>query len=123
MKTAYYYLYYRIYSLWKKMPGKDHAFSAMAAQSLLFLFNFISIIGYFRIIKSSNITMYKMPLIFFAIMVLVINYFIFIHKQRYEKIETLFIKENKKQKVIGSIIVIVYVFLTFVFLFWVLFNK
>ena len=42
MKTAYYYLYYSIYTLWKKMPGKDHAFIAMAALCLLIGFNLIS---------------------------------------------------------------------------------
>ena len=124
MKTIYYYLFYRIYSLWKKMPGRDHAFLAMVALSLLILYNFITIIGYLNFINSSNINKYKTPLIVFAILVIAINYFIFIFKNKYVTIEAEFINESEKQKFISSIVVLIYVFLTFVFLFWVLFfNK
>lgn len=105
------------------MPGNDNAFSAMAALSLLILFNIASIIGYFNLINILNLEKYKKSLIVFAIMVLVINYLIFIHKKKYEKIETKFINENKAQKKISSFITLIYVFLTFIFLFWVLFNK
>jgi len=106
------------------MPGRDHAFLAMVALTLLILYNFISIIGYLNFINSSNIDKYKTPLIVFAIMVLAINYFIFIFKDKYVKIEAEFINESEKQKCISSIIVLIYVFLTFVILFWVLFfNK
>ena len=103
------------------MPGSDNAFSAMIALSLLILFNIATIIGYFKLINSSNIEKYKKLLIVFAIIVLVINYLIFINKKRYKKIETKFINESSKQKRNSSIVVIIYVLLTFIFLFWVLF--
>jgi hypothetical protein len=105
------------------MPGKDHAFSAMAALSLLILFNCATIIGYFQLLDNSNIEKYKIPLFLFAIFVLVINYSIFIHKKKFEKIKIKFAKATKKQQLIGSIGVIAYVFVTFFLLFLVLFYK
>jgi hypothetical protein len=105
------------------MPGRDHAFSAMAAVSLLILFNIATIIGYFSLFNISNVEKYKIPLFVFAITVLVINYYVFIHKKKFEKIEAIFINESKEQKRTNSVIVIAYVLLTFIFLFWVLINK
>jgi len=123
MKTAYYYLYYRIYSLWKKMPGRDYEFSAMTALSLLIIFNISSLIAYFRLLKSYSFQQVKIPLIISAVLILVVNYFIFIYKDNYIEIEKSFINETQKQKKIRSIPVLIYVFLTFFFLFWVLYNK
>jgi len=105
------------------MRGTDNAFSAMTALSLLILFNIATLLGYFELIDDSNIEKFKKPLIVFAIMILVINYFIFIHKNRFEKIANKFVNETKEQKRNSSIIAIAYAILTFVFLFLVLFFK
>ncbi len=123
MKTVYYYLYYRIYSLWKKMPGRDYAFSAMAALSLLLVFNIATVIVYFRLLKNFTYQQVKIPVILSVALILVANYFIFVYKDKYIEIEKRFINRIEKQKKLRSIAIISYVFLTFVFLFWVLFNK
>jgi cytochrome c biogenesis protein CcdA len=123
MKTAYYYLYYRIYSLWKKMPGRDYAFSAMTALSLLMIFNIATFIIYFRLLKYYSIQQVKIPVILSVVLILIVNYFIFIFKDKFLEIEKRFICESEKHKKLKSIPIIIYVFLTFIFLFWVLFNK
>jgi hypothetical protein len=123
MKAAYYYLYYRIYSLWKKMPGRDYAFSAMTALSLLIVFNIAVLIVYFRLLKNYSFQQVKIPTILSTVLILVVNYFIFMYKDNYIEIEKSFINETQKQKKIRSIPILIYVFLTFIFLFWVLFNQ
>ena len=105
------------------MPGQDNAFTAMAALSLLILFNIATIVGYLKVFDSSNIKNFKAFIFSFAIMVLVINYLVFIHKKRYEKIETKFISESQKQRKARSFIVLTYILLTFILLLCVLFNN
>jgi len=112
MKTAYYYLYYRIYSFWKRMPGKDHAFSAMAALCLIICYNIVSLIilvdKYYDIPikKGGNL------IIVFVIILFVSNYFIFIHKARYKKIEGKFKNESKVNMLVSSVGTILFVLFT-----------
>lgn len=123
MKTVYYYLYYRIYSLWKKMPGRDYAFSAMAALSLLLILNIATVIIYFRFLKNFSFQQVRIPVVLSIVLILAANYFIFVYEDKYIEIEKRFNNEVEKQKKLKSGAIIIYVFLTFVFLFWVLFNK
>lgn len=123
MKTVYYYLYYRIYSLWKKMPGRDYAFSAMAGLSLLLILNIATVIIYFRFLKNFSFQQVRIPVVLSIVLILAANYFIFVYEDKYIEIEKRFNNEVEKQKKLKSGAIIIYVFLTFVFLFWVLFNK
>ena len=104
------------------MPGRDHAFSAMSALSLLLIFNIATLLIYFKFFKKFASQQVKIPVILSVVLILIVNYFIFIYKDKYIEIEKRFINEIEKQKKLRSIAIITYVFLTFVFLFWVLFK-
>jgi hypothetical protein len=114
---AYYYLYYRIYSAWIKIKGSDHAFLAMVALSLLLMLNISTLILYFDLLNDMIYDDIRLPIILGVILVLVVNYFVFIYRNKYKKIKKLFMNETKRQKIIGSIIIITYILLTFVLLF------
>lgn len=105
------------------MPGRDYAFSAMAALSLLLILNIATVIIYFRFLKNFSFQQVRIPVVLSIVLILAANYFIFVYEDKYIEIEKRFNNEVEKQKKLKSGAIIIYVFLTFVFLFWVLFNK
>jgi hypothetical protein len=86
------------------MDGTDHAFKAMAALSLLLIWNFITIAIYFDFFDNID----KYTLIFTLISTLVMNYFVFIYNKKYLEIEVLFKNESKSQKTIGGGVILIY---------------
>jgi hypothetical protein len=86
------------------MDGTDHAFKAMAALSLLLIWNFITIAIYFDFFDNID----KYTLIFTLISTLVMNYFVFIYNKKYLEIEVLFKNESKSQKKIGGGVILIY---------------
>lgn len=102
------------------MKGNDHAFLAMVALSLLLMFNISTIVLYFDLLNNMVYQDLRLPIILGVILVLVVNYFVFIYRNKYKKIEKIFKNETKKQRIVGSIIIIIYTILTFVLLFSVL---
>jgi len=112
MKTVYYYLYYRIYSLWKKMPGRDHAFSAMAALCLIIGYNLLSLMILIDSHYDIPINKGKNLVVFLVILLFVSNYFIFVHKERFKKIVERFKNESKNNKIASSIGIIFLVIFT-----------
>lgn len=105
------------------MPGSDHAFSAMAALSLLIIFNIATVIVNFKLFIDFSYQQVKIPVILSVVLILTINYLIFIYKSKYIEIEKRFLNEMRKHKQLRSIAILTYVFLTFIFLFWILFDR
>jgi hypothetical protein len=96
------------------MPGRDHAFSAMAALCLIIGYNLVSIMiladSYYDIPANKG----KGLIIALVVLLFISNYFIFIYKDRYKKIEERFKNESKNNKIASSIAIIFLVFFTVV---------
>lgn len=115
MVRAYYYLFYRLYAFAKWVRTKDAIWTGMLLITALILFNFLTILSYFldmeKLVSFLGSTM-------FAILVVVplgiINYFVLLHKGKSNKIIALFEKESKSQKVISSILTLIYIVATLV---------
>jgi formate hydrogenlyase subunit 3/multisubunit Na+/H+ antiporter MnhD subunit len=103
MKTAYYYLFYRIYVVWKKMPGKDRAFSAMTALCLIIGFNLVSLLILIDSHYDIPTNQGKAYILIMIISLFVANYFIFIFNERFKMIEEKFQNESKGKKIASSI--------------------
>jgi hypothetical protein len=91
--NIYHYLFYGIYSIWKKMPGKDHAFLSMLVLTTLWFLNAVNgIVIYERLtgkkFENTIVLILSIFFLFFSI-----NYYLFVHNKKYIKIE-----ENIKQK-------------------------
>jgi hypothetical protein len=110
----YYYVFYCIYRVWIKMDGTDHAFKAMAALSLILMWNFITIAIYFEVFDNID----KYTFVVTVIGILVINYFVFIHNKKYLEIEELFKNESKAQKKIGGLATLIYAIFSLVIMLW-----
>ena len=110
----YYYLFYKIYRFTQKLGRDDVAFSATVGLTFLLGLNLIVIS--FKLfpatVKSLNEYQYKIPLLIVSGAILIINYFLFVFKKRYEDIEKQFINESKRKKRIGNFIVIAYVIIS-----------
>lgn len=108
MKNLYYLLFVYIYRFSSRIGEKDLPhYMSISIISICVGFNITSILTFFEIkyyptFKNERDFIYLIILYF-------INYFIFIHKHRYVRI----LKENEervsKWKILGSIVVIVYI--------------
>lgn len=114
----YDYLFYKIYKFALKTPSADFAeLSSLISISLLNIMNLISIAkidfeAFFP--ETSNLGSF-IALTFLYLM----NYFLFIFKKRYKKIESKYDATSTKSQKIGSVLVLAYVVLSFIFIFFI----
>lgn len=118
MMNPYNYLYYKLYKFAKKVVTVDATWTAMLLMSALIYFN-ISTIA-FWIIPIEKIIV--LPIWLMAVLIagplILINYFIFIYKDRCKFIIIEYENKSKSEKIWSSIITIVYIILT-----WYLAHK
>ncbi len=105
------YIYYKIFQVHSR--GEDNfvaAFMSVMTISVAFFLNFMIIEGFLiRInIISKFIIQTKFESILFGVIIILINYFIFMRNKKYIKIIKMFENEGKKNKLIGNIIVLLY---------------
>jgi len=94
------------------MPGRDHAFSAMAALCLIIGYNLLSLMILIDSHYDIPINKGKNLVVFLVILLFVSNYFIFVHKERFKKIVERFKNESKNNKIASSIGIIFLVIFT-----------
>ena len=124
IQKFYYYLYYRIYSTWKKNKSYDVAFTSAMVLSSLVLINIICVISLIRIFfLSITFITGKYIITILGLANVLINYFLFVHKNKFLKIEKRFQDETYNQKNARSVYIYLYVTLTFVFIFIVAMLK
>ncbi len=109
--NIYYYLYYRLYKFAKRVGTVDATWTAMLLISCLIGLNIMPAISFLlgHSIFSNN------PKIEGAIIGLIIgciNYYIFIRKDNCKNVIKRFKAETKKQKIISSILSLLYILLT-----------
>ena len=106
----YFFIYYKIYKVILKTPNKDIAeWSSMTAFSLLLLFN----LGYLIIITNIYKTLFVFKNQYFMVLIMILilslNYLLFIRKNRYLKIKKDFSKLSKTKETIFGYLVLLYV--------------
>lgn len=115
MVRIYYYLFYRLYTFAKWTHTGVEEWTAMLFVTALVYFNFMTILSF--LLDIGKVIEFLGPNVF-AIVAMVplalINYFILFHKGKSKRIISLFKKESKLQKVISSILTVMYVVVTLV---------
>ena len=113
MKKAVYYVFYRLFDMHSR--GEDHltgAFMAIFTISLLFWLNIFMVVGLLRKIDVIPIFFSKTAWISFMIFLFIIDYFIFVHHKKYEKIIKMFKDEPRNKKIKNGLLVLLYVLLS-----------
>jgi heme/copper-type cytochrome/quinol oxidase subunit 4 len=113
MKNLYYLLFVYIYRFSSRIGEKDLPhYMSISIISICVGFNITSVLTFFEIKNYPNFSNERDFI--YLIFMYFINYFIFIHKKRYVRI----LQENEKRvtkwKVLGSIIVLVYILVSLV---------
>lgn len=107
------YLFYGIYKITSINYGKEGgAYASFVIVSILLSINAVTIIGSFNklFFYNPNISLITLSLIF-AISLL-FNYMFIIYKLRYKSIVSYF-EERKKKRIIGTVKILAYVFVSF----------
>ncbi len=90
---------------------------AVMTISVVFFANIFTIGAFLRKANILNRFMNRpREAIFLMIVLLFINYFLFMHKKKYLNIKELFDNENRQKRIIGSTIVFLYCFISFILL-------
>jgi len=114
----YYYLFYKIYVFSKKIGKWDIATSAALGLSFLLILNvFLILTNIFGF--SPEIKYYYEIAFLIAGIVLLINYFLFDYKSRYKKVINAFKVESEQSRVVGNILVTIYVIATLISVFFI----
>lgn len=110
--NPYYYLYYRLYKFAKKVSKWDSAWLAAVWIAGLNFFNIAAVV--FWIFPAKKILIFSpwSLSLMVTIPLILMNYFIFIHKGKSNKIIAEYEKESKRQKLWSSILTTVYIVLT-----------
>ena len=113
MINPYYYLYFRLYKFAKKVSAWDSAWLAVVWIAGLNFFNVASVV--FFLFPAKEVLIFQPWTIsaMTTIPLMLINYFIFLHKGKANRIIAKYDNESKTAKVISTILTIVYVLLTF----------
>ncbi len=120
MIRAIYYFYYRLFDMHSR--GEDHvtgAFMALFTSSLPIWLNIFSIIALLRKIDLFPVFFSKTVWLSFMVLLFVVDYFLFVHRKKYEKIIQLFKDEPKAKRRKGSLLVLLYILISVVFFIFV----
>ncbi len=109
----YKYIYYKIYRAYKKSPISDNTneWSTTLLLSAIFIVNLFTILTAFSIFTGKSIFIFKNHHIAIgtSLIILLVNYFCFIHKKRYLEIEKEFSRESNEQRKKGNRYVLLYI--------------
>ena len=114
-KKAVYYIYYRIWDMHSR--GEERSFAAYLAVvtiSILFWLNLFSFIGLLRKIDLIPVFFNKAGSIALGLSWILLDYFLFMHKKKYETIISLFKDESKSKRFRKGLLVLLYVLLSVV---------
>jgi hypothetical protein len=115
MKMKYFYLYYRIYFLFSRgNEGNNGAVLSSLVLSKSLFFNIMAVGGF--MLKFGLIDFFidsKFESVALIMSIFLINLLIFNRNKNYQKIYDLFSNESRRKKIIGSILILLYGFLSF----------
>ncbi len=106
---AYYYFFYHLYKFWEwiSYPKFWSDFKATVSIGVLEVWIFYSILNYYSFITKTQIKLSNTdPLIILMGAVIIgLNYFLFIHTNKWKEYNAKFDKLPKKKNIIGGVIV------------------
>lgn len=109
MKKGYYYIFYKLYKFWEyvsipKFLSDLKAGICIASLEAMFFFSFIV---YYTVITKNSITLsFKKPIIYIpTILIILLNYFSFVHTNQWKTYNREFDKLSKDRNRLGSWIV------------------
>lgn len=109
--NVYYYLFYKLSCFLNKKDNNE--WGVMYALSLLVFINIIILYVFvFRITEANSKGGYKIGILIIGIILFIINYILFLHKNRYKQIVKRYNIESLRRRKIGSFLVILYIVLT-----------
>jgi hypothetical protein len=112
--NTYYYLFYWIYKMTYRTNKDIIEWSSMIALSVLLYLNITSLIIF--LIPKEVVILYKYEVFYgIGLLILIINFFIFIKDRKYLRIVERFKTENKNNFYIKSIFILAYIFLSVYF--------
>lgn len=112
--NTYYYLFYWIYKMTYRTNKDIIEWSSMIALSVLLYLNITSLIIF--LIPKEVVILYKYEVFYgIGLLILIINFFIFIKDRKYLRIVERFKTENKNHFYIKSIFILAYIFLSVYF--------
>jgi len=124
MVNIYYYTYYKLYQFTSKTNKGVVEWTSMIFLCTLLNMNLFSVLIYLNFENTGLVKNYGkyLGLMFFLILfiTLFINYSLFLRGKRYLKIIKDYSRESKIQKVIGSVLIFLYIIFSFFFLFHVI---
>ncbi len=116
--NLYYYLFYKISRFLNKKGNNE--WGVMYAFSLLIGCNIgLIYIKVLPVTKENFNTGFKTILIVILIVLFIINYILFLHKNKYKYIVKRYENETLRNKNIGNFLVVTYVVLTFLSIFFI----
>ncbi len=112
------YIYYKFHRFFNKAQGqRDGAVIAFISLSCILGLYILSLMNILQVVRILPIIELKTNYLYILATILMLACGIyFMRNRRYEKIESRFINETKRRKVIGSLIVILYILFSVVFL-------
>jgi hypothetical protein len=113
MKDTYFYFFYKLYYFFENyaIPAYWSEWKASIFMNGLILFLISSILHYFKIYFFPNLNVNGDILIFIAIIIFIINYFILIHKDTWKVYNKKFAREKNKYSFGSWIIIFVILFI------------
>lgn len=107
MKRAYYYLFYKLYKFWEyvSFPKIWSDFKAGVSMGALEMWLVAGLINYYRIYIDHEMTFSKNLYIGMVVFVIGLNYFSFVHTDKWKEYNAEFEQLPRKKNIIGGIIV------------------
>ena len=114
--NIYHYLFYRIYNRQNTKYSKTESvvFAVIALSCLLFLNIFTLGIFLYRLNFLPGFISSKFQVIVLIFLIIAINLLIFFRRKKYLEVELKFQELNKKNNTIGTVVIILYVILSFI---------
>lgn len=113
MKKVYHYIFYKLYRYMLTTPNSDLALNGAVIYLCIGLYiNSITIdllLNKFFKLHSMSGNLFIIVSLSYAIIIFYVNYWYFKKDNLYIKIEERFINESKRQKIIGNILVCIFV--------------
>lgn len=100
----YYYLFYRVLCLWKKLGNYDVEFKAMIVFCFILLMSVITLLSYWNLFTKINFIKHKFDYVIAVLSYILVNYWLLIYKDKYKDKIKQFENESKKHMLIGNIL-------------------
>lgn len=128
MYKSYKYIFYKFYKWAEKLHGdrESHEFTAFFSLTFLIYANLISIFLAMKIVLNfsiAHIELSKLEIGIYSLIPAIPQYFLLLHRKKYLKILKEFGTEDKRKSIKGDIYAWLYIIITFVILFGLVFIQ